>query len=64
MVFAPAVMDRDDYLGIHVGDGDHINIAGVYPIHESERAYITSHGLEAFWKLDWDPYDVHRPPAI
>jgi hypothetical protein len=55
VVFAPAVLDRDDYLGIHVGDGDHISIAGMYPIYDSERAYIGEHGLEAFWKLNLPP---------
>ena len=36
----------------------------VYPTHASERAFIAQYGLEAFWKLDWDPYDVARPPVV
>lgn len=43
---------------------DIIHLAGFYPIHEVARQYITDHGLKAFWDLDWDPYDVTRPPAV
>ena len=64
VVFAPAVLGRDDYLGIDVGDALPVAIQGMYPIHQSERAYIHEHGLEAFWHRDWDPYDVRRPPAV
>lgn len=63
-VFAPAVLDREDYTGINVGDTKPINIAGCYPIHDAEKQYIQDNGLEAFWDLDWDPYDVTRPPAV
>jgi hypothetical protein len=66
VVFAPAILDREAYANIDVSDPgrehrDLINIAGMYPIHECERAYIGDKGLEAFWKLDWDPNDVSRP---
>ena len=63
VVFAPAVLERDSYLDIDVGDELPINIAGCYPIYESERQYIRANGLEAFWQLDWDIYDVHRRPV-
>lgn len=63
VVFAPSVLEPDDYTGIDVGDTT-INIAGCYPIHESESDYIEEHGLEAFWQLEWDPYDVTRQPAV
>jgi hypothetical protein len=63
VIFAPAVLPPEAYLGIDVGDPLPVNISGCYPIHESERAFIREHGLEAFWKLDWDPYDVRRPPV-
>lgn len=63
VVFAPAVLDRDDFLGIHLGDDDHVNIAGMYPLHATEATYIKTHGLKSFWDLDWDPYDVRRAPA-
>lgn len=69
VVFAPAVLDREDYVGIDVGIPGHeghdvINIQGVYPIHESERQFVIESGLKAFWELDWDPYDVRRRPAV
>jgi hypothetical protein len=67
VVFAPAVLDRGDcHIDVsppgHKGH-DIIHITGIYPIHEAERQYITDHGLEAFWALDWDLYDTTRPPA-
>ena len=63
VVFAPISLDEDAYLGIDVGEARPITIQGLYPIHESERRSIDEHGLEAFWQLDWDPYDVRRSPA-
>ncbi|MBI4941517.1 MAG: suppressor of fused domain protein [Actinobacteria bacterium] len=64
VVFAPAVLDRADFTGIDVGDRLPINIAGMYPIHDRERLWIREQGLEAFWQLEWDPYDVTRQPAV
>jgi hypothetical protein len=64
VVFAPAVLDRSDFTGVDVGDKLPINIAGMYPIYDSERSWIREHGLEAFWQLEWDPYDVTRSPAV
>jgi hypothetical protein len=64
VVFAPAVLGREDYTEIDVGDELPLSIQGVYPIHQSERAFIHEHGLEAFWNQDWDPYDVTRRPAV
>lgn len=64
VVFAPAAMERDAFLDIDVGDDRPINIAGCYPIHESERQFIRANGLEPFWKLDWDMYDVRRPSVL
>ena len=64
VVFAPAVLGREDYVGIDVGDTLPVSLQGMYPIHQSERAYIHEHGLEAFWNTDWDPYDVTRRPAV
>ena len=62
-IFAPAVLGRPDYAGIDVGGPLTVNIAGLYPIHETERRYIHAHGLKALWDLDWDPYNTNRPPA-
>ncbi|KRF21001.1 hypothetical protein ASG90_00870 [Nocardioides sp. Soil797] len=63
VVFAPLMLEQDD-ARVDVGDDLPINIVGMYPTHQSERDFIASEGLEAFWKLDWDPYDVSRPPAV
>jgi hypothetical protein len=64
VIFAPAVLARDDFLNIDVGDALPINLQGIYPIHDDERAWIEQHGLAAFWQLNWDPYDVRRPSVI
>lgn len=67
VVFAPAVIDRTDRRVDVSAPGheghDVIEIAGLYPIHETERQYIRAHGLERFWELDWDAYDVGRRPV-
>ncbi len=64
VIFAPAVLDREDYTGINIGETLPINLSGLYPIHEAERRYIQDHGIGAFWDLDWDPYDVSRPSVV
>lgn len=64
LIFAPAVLNREDATGIDVADRLPINISGCYPIHADEAAWIGRHGVQQFWGLDWDPYDVHRPPAV
>ncbi|MGO4255400.1 suppressor of fused domain protein [Marmoricola sp. RAF53] len=69
LVFAPSVVDREGYLNV-LGEPEGaapsqvVNIAGMYPIHQSEREFIRAEGLEAFWKLDWDPYDPLRDPVV
>lgn len=63
VVFAPSVVDADD-ARIDVGDGLPINLTGMYPTYRTERQFIRDHGLQAFWRLEWDPYDPARPPAV
>lgn len=68
VVFAPAVVDRDD-CRVDVsapgqGSPDVINLVGLYPIHGTERQYVDANGIEAFWRLDWDMYDVTRGPVV
>lgn len=68
VVFAPLVLDKADFLNVlaepeGAAPDDVINIAGMYPIHDSEREFIHTQGLEAFWKSDWDPYDPKRDPV-
>lgn len=62
LVMAPGFLDGKASQ-VDVGADRPIHIAGLHPIHQSERHYITTHGLEAFWHLDWDAYDPRRPPA-
>jgi hypothetical protein len=63
VVFSPAMVDPDD-AEIEVGDDLPVCLVGVYPTYASERDFIRENGLEAFWQLDWDLYDVGRPPAV
>ena len=63
VVFAPIVLDQHD-AHVDVGDDLPIHIVGMYPTFASERDYIRENGLEAFWDLDWDAYDVSRAPVV
>lgn len=62
LCFAPAVVPAEARR-IEVGDDLPINLQGLYPIHASEADLIAAHGLGPFWDMEWDPYDVGRPPA-
>jgi hypothetical protein len=62
VVFAPIAVDAAD-AKVEVGEDHPIHLVGMYPTYSSERRFIDQHGLESFWKLDWDPYDVTRPPV-
>ncbi|HKW73726.1 MAG TPA: suppressor of fused domain protein [Candidatus Dormibacteraeota bacterium] len=63
-IFAPPFPDNPDDCKIDVGDDVPVILTGCYPIHRTEMDFIERNGLEAFWKLDWDAYDVQRGPAI
>jgi len=39
LVFAPAVLDRED-TRVEVGEDHPVNIVGLYPIHRSERDFV------------------------
>ena len=63
LVFTPAILAPDVALGIDVGAEQPVNIAGMYPIYDSERAVLAEMGLERFWKQpNVDRYDVQRKP--
>lgn len=68
MAFAPSILEPDDSqvdVSAPGHDGnDIIHLIGMYPIHATEQQFISEHGLEAFWKSDWDMYDTARPPAV
>lgn len=64
-VFAPAILERGDFLDIDVGGPRPVSIAGMYPIHDSERSLFGEIGLEAFWHYaGFDMYDVRRKPMV
>jgi Suppressor of fused protein (SUFU) len=61
-VFAPSILEREDFLDVDVGGPQPVNLAGVFPIHPAEGALIRTAGLKAFWHhADFDPYSVTRP---
>lgn len=61
-VFAPSILEKEDYLDIDVGGPQPINISGMYPIYDAERAVIRERGIEHFWQHPhFDLYDVRRP---
>ncbi len=64
VMFAPAVLAASDFRDIDVGETVPINLVALYPIHDRERRYIYTHGLEAFWKRDWDAFNVQRPSVV
>ncbi len=63
VVFAPVALEPDA-ARIDVGEDRPVIVAGMYPTYAREREFIQERGLEAFWQLPWDAYDVNRPPAV
>ena len=63
LLLSSSILDRED-THIDVGDTIPINLIEAYPTYASERAFIQEHGIDAFFDLEWEPYDVTRPPAI
>ncbi len=62
LVFMPTILAPHAALGIDVGAEQPVNIAGMYPIYDSELAQLSAMGFEKFWKHpNFDRYDVHRP---
>ena len=63
LVFAPSILAPHVALGIDVGAEQPIQLSGMHPIYERERAVLAELGLERFWKHpDFDRYDVRRAP--
>jgi hypothetical protein len=62
LVFTPSILAPDRALGIDIGGEQPINLAGMHPIYDSERAVLAELGLERFWKHpNFDRYRVDRP---
>jgi hypothetical protein len=61
VIFAPSILEKEEFLGIDVGGIQPINIAGAYPLYDSERDVIARIGLDAFWHHpNFDLYNVRR----
>jgi hypothetical protein len=64
LVFTPSILAPNAALRIDVGGEQPLNLMGMYPIYDSERAALTELGLEQFWKHpNFDRYDVRRAPV-
>ena len=60
-VFAPSILEKQAFLDVDVGGPQPLNIAGMYPIYDSERPVFSQLGLEAFWRhANFDLYNVQR----
>ena len=61
LIFGPSILDKEDYLGIDIGQDYKINLAGLYPIYSSEIEKYSGIGLEEFWNHpNFDLYNVNR----
>lgn len=63
-IFAPVFPDNPEDCKIDVGDDLPVVLTGCYPIHRTEMDFITEHGLEEFWKLEWDAFDIKRGAVL
>ena len=65
LLFAPAILAREQYSEIDVGAEYKINIAGLYPIYSSEIDTYHRIGLYEFWHHPkFELYSVTRPPIF
>ena len=61
LVFAPSILDKENFSDIEIGTDYKINLAGIYPIYSSEIKLVEEWGLEKFWHHpNFDMYDVNR----
>lgn len=62
LVFAPSILEREDYIAINTGESLPLTIAALYPIYSQEIPVYQAMGLQAFWHHPgFDLYDVQRP---
>ncbi len=60
-IFAPDILEKEQFLGIDIGTDYSINLAGIYPIYSSEIQLINRIGVEKFWHHpDFDKFNVIR----
>ena len=61
LVFAPSILEKEDYSNIEIGTDYQVNLVGVYPMYSDEIEVYNELGLEAFWHHpNFDLYDVGR----
>ncbi|UII26704.1 suppressor of fused domain protein [Fulvivirga maritima] len=62
-IFAPSILNKEDYLHIDLGLDYKICTAGLYPIYSSEIELINTWGLKDFWHHpEFDIYNIKRKP--
>ncbi|MDF2454830.1 MAG: hypothetical protein K0R51_823 [Cytophagaceae bacterium] len=60
-IFAPGILEKEDYSAIDIGTDYKINICGLYPIYKDEINVLEKIGLEKFWHSpEYDIYAVNR----
>lgn len=61
LIFAPSILQKEDYSNIETGTGYKINIAGLIPIYSDEIEIYNKIGLkELLFHPDFDLYNVKR----
>jgi hypothetical protein len=61
LVFAPTIFEREEWMGIDVGEDYTINLTGLFPIYSSELEAYNIMGIEEFWTHpNFHPYNVKR----
>jgi len=64
-IFAPSILEPEDYLHIDIGIGYEISIAGLYPMYAEELEVFSKIGLDKFWHHpNFDLYNVNRKRII
>jgi hypothetical protein len=64
-IFAPNILDKEDYSNIDIGADYKINIAGLYPMYADELEVFSKIGLQEFWhNPNFDNYSVNRHKII
>ncbi len=61
-LFAPSILEAEDYSDIDIGLPYRINFVSLYPIYASEIPIYKQIGIENFWKhAQYDNFSVKRP---
>ncbi|WP_304233467.1 suppressor of fused domain protein [Jiulongibacter sediminis] len=65
LLFAPSILEEEDYSNIEIGTDYKINLVGLYPMYSDELDSYNDLGLEAFLNHpNFDLYDVNRNKII